>query len=579
MRSTRCGPGSGPAASSCSTDHVDRHPVVAALQLVAGRGDKQGNLEAIEELTAAAARDGALIAVTPEMAVTGYCWPDEEEVRALAEPLDGPVVRRLTALARRTRVWLVAGLPEVDAELATLHNSCVLVGPDGLQGVYRKLHPFLADPFWAVDGNVVPPVWDTPAGRVTPMICADLDYPEVARFAALAGADWAAVPMAWVDEPGPSATWRLRAWENALPVVAADMAGSELGIQFSGGSAVLDHRGRVLASRDAGPGHVMAPLDLDAAARARTQLLAGRRPAEYRPLALSKRWPRRSVDILFGEPPAEDRIVTAVLRAAPGEVPGIPDGARLAVLPAFHLCGGAPADREAAGEAAHAWPRAMATLRELARTSRCEVVTSLVEAGEDDLWHHTVVAVPPEGDPVRHRVTHLGRHAGWATAGTGHGRPVRRPWGRLALLAGEELEPFEPSRVLGLLEADVLAVPAAVDWPWPVPFDGSVVPLGADLQAPDPWFAHPARLRAGDSHVWIAFANAVPAGQGPGTPGGIFAPDHVRVPRAEVLAHAPGWAVLSCPTRAPDEFGAVCEDKPQLMRRRTDLLASALLSP
>ncbi len=227
--------------------------------MVAHRGDTQGNLEALEELTAAAARDGAVVAVAPEMAVTGYCWPDEEEVRALAVRLDGPVVRRLTALAARTGVWLVVGLPELDAGLGTLHNSCVLVGPDGLQGVYRKLHPFLADPFWAVDGNLAPPVWGTPAGRVAPMICADLDYPEVARVVALAGADWAAVPTAWVDEPGPSATWRLRAWENALPLVAADMAGSELGTQFSGGSAVLDHSGRVLASRDAGPGHVVAP--------------------------------------------------------------------------------------------------------------------------------------------------------------------------------------------------------------------------------------------------------------------------------------------------------------------------------
>lgn len=557
---------------------MDRHPVVAALQLVASRGDKQGNLDLIEELTVAAARDGAVITVSPEMAVTGYCWPDEEEVRALAEPLDGPVVRRLQDIARRTGVWLVVGLPEVDPDLGTLHNSCVLVAPDGLQGVYRKLHPFLADPFWAVDGNAVPPVWNTPAGRVTPMICADLDYPEVARFAALAGADWAAVPTAWVDEPGPSATWRLRAWENALPLVVADMAGSELGIQFSGGSAVVDHHGLVLASRDAGPGHVVAPLDLDAAARARSRLLASRRPAEYRPLALSKRWPRRSVDILFGQPPADDRVDVAVLRAGPGEVPEIPPGSGLAVLPGFHLCGGAPEGREAASGAARAWSTAMTALRELARTSRCEVVTSLVEPGEDDVLHHTVVAVAAEGEPLLHRVTHLGRHAVWATAGTRCSRPVRRPWGRLALLAGEELEPFEPSRVLALLEADVLAVPAAVDWPWPVPFAGSAVPLGADLQAPDPSFAHPARLRAGDSHVWIAFANATPAGQGPGTPGGIFAPDHVRVPRAEVVAHAPGWAASPCATRGPDELGRVCEDKPQLVRRRADVLAGALLS-
>ena len=553
---------------------MNRSVRVAALQLVAARGDTRANLDAIEELGAAAAGEGAVVVVAPEMAVTGYCWPDEDEVRALAEPLDGPSVRRLAALARATGAWFVVGLPEVDPDLGTLHNSCVLVGPDGLEGVYRKIHPFLADPFWAVDGNEVPPVWTTPAGRVSPMICADLDYPEMARYVALAGADWAAVPTAWVDEPGPSASWRLRAWENALPVVAADMAGAELGVQFSGGSAVLGHAGEVLASRDAGAGAVVATLDLEAAARARAAVLAGRRPEEYRPLALSKRWPRRSVDALFGEPPSEDRVSVAVLAGAPGELPLPPAGGGLAVLPAFHLCGGAPADPVAATAASRAWPAALDRLRALASEARCEVVTSLVEPGAGDALHHTVVAVPADGDVVRHRATHLGRHAAWATPGPGPARPLHRPWGRLGLLVGEELEPFEPSRALAIQEADVLAVPAAVEWPWPVSFPGSDVPLGPELQAPDPCFAHPARLRAGDSHVWLAMANA--AGS---TSGGVFAPDHVRVPRVEVLADRPGWTTLDCVTRGPDELGRVCEEKPQLVRRRADLLAGRLLLP
>jgi predicted amidohydrolase len=554
---------------------VSRTAVVAALQLVAARGDTAANLDAIEELGAAAARDGAVVVVAPEMAVTGYCWPDEDEVRALAQTLDGPAVRRLVALAHGTGAWFVVGLPEVDERLGTLHNSCVLVGPRGLEGVYRKIHPFLADPFWAVDGNAVPPVWTTPAGRVSPMICADLDYPEVARFAALAGADWAAVPTAWVDEPAPSASWRLRAWENALPMVAADMAGTELGVQFSGGSAVLDHDGRILAERDAGPGVVLATLDLDAAARRRAAVLGARRPEDYRPLALSKRWPRRSVDALFGAAPTEDGIRTAVLSAPPSELPPPPDGVGLAVLPAFHLCGGAPGDAVAAEEAARAWPSALDHLQALARDARCEVVTSLVEPGDGSRLHHTVVAVSPDGTVVRHRASHLGRHAAWAAPGAGPARPLRRPWGRLGLLSGEELEPFEPSRVLALQDADVLAVPAAVEWPWPVAYPGSAVPLGPELQAPDPCFAHPARLRAGDSHVWIAIANA----SGAAPPGGVFSPDHVRVPRVEALADRPGWTALSCRTRGPDEMGAICEGKPQLVRRRADLLAERLITP
>ncbi|MBF8190600.1 hypothetical protein ITP53_33790, partial [Nonomuraea sp. K274] len=74
-------------------------------------------------------------------------------------------------------------------------------------------------------------------------------------------------------------------------------------------------------------------------------------------------------------------------------------------------------------------------------------------------------------------------------------------------------------------------------------------------------------------HLWIALANAGPV------PGGVFAPDHVAVPRQEVLATGPGWTSLRCPLRGPDGMGATCAAKPQLARRRADLFTAALLAP
>lgn len=557
---------------------MTRVVTVGTLQLVAVRGDKDANLAALEDLGGEAARAGASVVVAPEMAVSGYCWPDDEEVRALAEPLDGPTVRRLVRLAKATGAWFVVGMPELDLRYATLHNTCVLVGPDGLEGSYRKVHPFIADPYWAVDGNRLPPVWKTPAGRVTPLICADLDYPEPTRYAALAGADWVAFPAAWVDEPAPSATWRLRAWENALPVVASDMAGHELGVQFSGGSSILDHEGNVLAALDDRQGYVVADLDLDRGRTARRRLLARRRPAEYRPLALSKRWPRRTTEELFGSPATADRVVTSVLTAPPGELPAVPAGTGLAVLPAFHLCGGRPGDERSARDAAVSWNEALHHLQAFAAGHGCEVVTSLVEQGRDGDLHHTLVAVDAAGDAVTRRATDLGPDMTWAAPGLEPWVNHVRPWGRLALLTGDELELFEPSRVCAIRDADVIAVPAALSWQFPVHFAGTRVPLGPELQAPDTCFAHPVRLRAGDSHVWIAFANAGTGAAGEaGTPGGVFSPDHVRMPRTEAIAQGTGWATLSCATRPPDELGSICENKPQLLRRRTDLFAEPLL--
>lgn len=557
---------------------MTRRPAVGALQLVATRGDKAANLTAIEDLGAKAAKQGATVIVAPEMALTGYCWPDEPGIRSLAETLDGPSVHRLSRLAKLTGAWFIVGIPELDRDLGVLHNTCVLVSPEGCQGSYRKIHPFLADPFWAVDGNGAPPVWSTPAGRVTPLICADLDYPEPTRYAALSGADWIAFPSAWVDEPGPSATWRLRAWENGMPIVAADMAGHELGVQFSGGTSVLDHTGSVIAAMDDGAGYVTALLDLDAAAVARRQILGQRRPAEYRPLAISKRWPRRAAEALFGHPPTADHVTAAVLTAPPGDLPAPPEETTLAVLPGFHLCGGSPPDHAAAEMAARRWDDALDRAAHFARENGCEVVTSLVEAGDAGRLHHTLVAVDQDSKVVTRRASHLAAHETWASPGDGSWLIVPRPWGRLALLAGQELAMFEPSRVCAIRDADVLAVPAATTWPWPVPFPGTRVPLGPELQAPDPHFAHPGRLRAGDSNVWLALANwdLGPTGTA-GTPSGIFSADHVRVPRVEQVATSAGWISLACATTGPDELGMICETKPQLIRRRTDLFAKRLL--
>lgn len=547
---------------------------VGVVQLVSAHGDVPANLAAIEELAVRAAAGGARVVVTPEMALTGYLWPDEDAVRGLAEPVDGPSVRRLTRLCRATGAWLILGMPELDPVLGTLHNSCVLIGPDGPVGAYRKTHPFVADPLWAADGHLPPPVWDTPAGRVAPLICADIDYPEPVRYAALRGADWVALPTAWVEEPAPSATWRLRAWENALPVVAADQAGAERlagrTVQFSGGSCVLDHTGSVVAALDDGAGAFTATLDLAAARPVRRRLLAARRPAAYRALARTTTWPREARDALVPADSAAE-ITLAVLHADPGDLPAPPEGTRLAVLPAFHLTGGGPdPDRAQA---------ALARLAAWCAEHGCEAVTSLavpsdLPSDSPGRARYAVVLVAGEGEIARRHVGHLGPHASWAEPGEEPPRALARPWGVLGLLAGEELEPFEPSRALAVAGADVLAVPATAAWPFPVAFAGTRVPLRPERRrAADPWFAHPARLRAGDSHVWVAFANAGPV------PGGVFCPDHVATPRHEALAVRPGWTALRCPLRGPDPFGAACAAKPQLARRRADLFTAPLLAP
>jgi hypothetical protein len=71
---------------------------------------------------------------------------------------------------------------------------------------------------------------------------------------------------------------------NGLTVVAAGKAGVEGGIRYSGGSCVVDHKGRIVAKAGTdGDELVVATIDLTGAAetRARLSLDADRRPELY----------------------------------------------------------------------------------------------------------------------------------------------------------------------------------------------------------------------------------------------------------------------------------------------------------
>ena len=68
------------------------------------------------------------------------------------------------------------------------YNSSVLVGPEGILGVYRKIHLNKDDRSWATEGNEWK-YFDTKVGRVGLMIGYDAVFPESARCLGLYGCD------------------------------------------------------------------------------------------------------------------------------------------------------------------------------------------------------------------------------------------------------------------------------------------------------------------------------------------------------------------------------------------------------
>jgi len=270
---------------------------VAAVQ-VNSTADKGRNFEAAERLVRAAAADGAQLVVLPEK------WNllgDGEELRAGAEPLDGPTISAARSWAGELGVQLVAGsIAERVEGQDKLANTSVLIGSDGeVEAAYRKIHMFDVDvggvAYRESDNEqggeeiVTTELHGALQGLTLGMtVCYDLRFPELYRILAVRGARVITVPSAFTLHTGKD-HWevllRARAIENQAFVVAPNQIGEAPPHYHSyGRSMILDPWGVVLAQAPDEVCFIAADLDpaLQERVRATLPSLANRRPDAYR---------------------------------------------------------------------------------------------------------------------------------------------------------------------------------------------------------------------------------------------------------------------------------------------------------
>lgn len=207
------------------------------------------SLTALSWLIERAAGSADLV-VLPEMASTGYVFPDRAAVAEVAESPDGPTFQAWSALARQHRCWLVGGFPERDGD--RLFNSALVIDPSGARVfVYRKTMLYDEDLHWATPGDSGYQAFDTDAGRFGVGICMDLNDDRFLEWAGDADLDAIAFPTNWVASDDMTMhtwvywAWRMRGQRAAL--LAANTWGTEAGTTFTGESVVL-HRERALAA-------------------------------------------------------------------------------------------------------------------------------------------------------------------------------------------------------------------------------------------------------------------------------------------------------------------------------------------
>ena len=227
------------------------------------------------------------LAVLPELFATGYQFRDRDELMALAEPLDGPIVGRLRDYAAATGTTLCAGLAERHGDL--LYNSSVLVRPDGSVALYRKTHLFWNEKLIFAPGDLGFPVFEACGTVVGMMICFDWIFPEAARTLALRGAKILLHPSNLILALCPDAMIT-RSVENRVFAVTANRVGTEARVEgqaltFSGLSQICGPTGKALVRMGAtGEGVATADIDLVDADRQltpRNELWEDRRPEFY----------------------------------------------------------------------------------------------------------------------------------------------------------------------------------------------------------------------------------------------------------------------------------------------------------
>lgn len=217
------------------------------------------------------------LVVLPEMFTTGFTM----DVRSQAEPMSGPTLGWMAALARETNATLCGSL--VIGESGHFYNRFVWMPPDGRHVHYDKRHLFRMagehEHFAAGRERLIVRIKDW---RICPLVCYDLRFPVWSRGAnafdlLLYVANWPAARRS---------AWRsllpARGVENQCYVAGVNRVGTDgKGIAYAGDSSVHDFLGEPLAELGDAPGHCTVTLDLAALHRYREKFPAWRDADPY----------------------------------------------------------------------------------------------------------------------------------------------------------------------------------------------------------------------------------------------------------------------------------------------------------
>ncbi len=195
-------------------------------------GEVGENLKKIREFSLNAASNGAHIVCFPELSVTGYLLKDP--IKGLGGFSFDYIVDSLVRIADESSNLIIAGLVEPDKEGRGAYIAQVVIGANGIIGIYRKTHLSPLEKNVYLSGNelLIHSIDKLSFGI---QLCYEAHFPEISTIMALMGAELIFIPHA-SPRGSPEEkfnSWmrhlKARAFDNGLFVVSCNQVGKTRG--------------------------------------------------------------------------------------------------------------------------------------------------------------------------------------------------------------------------------------------------------------------------------------------------------------------------------------------------------------
>ncbi|MBL0919534.1 MAG: carbon-nitrogen hydrolase [Hydrogenophaga sp.] len=211
--------------------------------------DSQEALARLDTAARDAAAQGAHWLITPEMFLTGYLI-DPALIAARAEPVDGPLIAAVRAIAQRHALGIVTGWPEARTGALPFNSAIAIDDTGGVRAVHRKIHLFGdGDAQRFSPGTDAPALFAWRGWRLGLLICFDVEQDEPLQSLQARGAHAALVPTA--NMVGYDDVQQTRLPEAArrfgMAIAYANACGHEGGTVYNGQSTALGRDGARLS--------------------------------------------------------------------------------------------------------------------------------------------------------------------------------------------------------------------------------------------------------------------------------------------------------------------------------------------